>query len=432
MRQPYPPKGYGGTQRSMAQMTVFQAAMCAHDITLYGPADSTIIEFAAGIAAKLGLDAQKSETSISILNADGRTGHIRLRTSGRAAIGYRDPNERSYNRELIRLILEDEGLQPFDIVHSHDKALTALLLNSEIEHHKILTHSHETRIKYSTHKYPVICLSRSHAEGSKQRGIFVYDTLHHGLDPFTHHYVEEHAGYLVWVGRMIAYKGPLTAIDIARKAGKPIILAGTTHGRNDRSKKYFAKSIQPHLDITDEGLLDRLYGKPNDEIMAEIATICTHTRTPAIFVGGADERQKQTLYGHAEATLFPIKWREPFGRVMIESMACGTPVVGNVRIGSVHCGAVEEVIEDGVTGFHIAAGNDQEAIDKAVLAVNRLGEIDRKQVRSVFDRDWTSERLAKQLDDTYRRRLAEPAVPLDSYDSSSIGKLKRLLRISRE
>ena len=421
MRLPLPPKANGGAQTSLSQMTVFQAATCAHDITLYGPADSTIIEFAGEIAAKLGLKTRKNSSAdtIEIYNTDEKIGRIQLRTSGRSAIGYRDPNADLYEQELVDLLIEDDRQQPYDIVHSHAKKLTDSLLTGMLDNHKILTHCHEHKLIYKTYKYPVICISHRQAAVFRQQGIFVYDVMHNGLDPFTHHYVEEHADYLVWVGRFTEVKGPLQAIKIAKKARKILILAGPTHSYRAPSLFFFNTTIKPLIDVEDRELLNRMGSLSVTEIKQELATICKYTESPIIFVGVVNDLEKQILYGRAEATLFPIKWHEPFGRVMIESMACGTPVIGYAKVGPIFCGAVKEVIEDGVTGFHIHAKNDEEAINKAVSALTRITVINRKQVRGVFDRDWTSERLAKQIDAAYRRRLAEPKKPLEICKSGS-------------
>ena len=134
------------------------------------------------------------------------------------------------------------------------------------------------------------------------------------------------------------------------------------------------------------------------------------TTSPVIFTGPVNDAQKQTLYGNAMATLFPIKWSEPFGFVMIESMACGTPVIGTVQIGDTHCGAVEEVIENGVTGIHIKGTNKDDIVLKSVEVLRHIPNISRTNVRRVFERDWTSERLAKEIDRAYRNFLAQPKI----------------------
>src|SRR5690606_11287855 len=99
------------------------------------------------------------------------------------------------------------------------------------------------------------------------------------------------------------------------------------------------------------------------------------------FVGEVNELEKAEFLGKAKALLFPINWPEPFGLVMIEAMSCGTPVV------AYRCGSVEEVIDDGLSGFIV---DDAEG---AVPAVQRLGELDRSEVRRVFERRFTAERM---------------------------------------
>ena len=418
MRQPYPPLDYGGTQRSMVQMTIYQAAICAHEITLYGPAESTIINYSAEFAKKLGLDIainQKGDT-IKIKNADGRIGSITLRTTGHNATGYGNLDEKKLNEQLFELLVEDEKKSPYDIIHSHFKDHTVMTLIPAGLGYKTLTHNHNVRLfGYEQYKYPVICISYSQARNLKKRyGALVYEVIHHGLDPFTYYATTDHAGYLTWIGRFVRDKGADVAIKIARKVKKPLILAGTIYSSNNISKEYFDNEIKPFINISDPSFLDRIFGMTPDQIKQEIEQIAGRTgaSAPVILAGPGNEIQKQTLFGNAMGTLFPVKWQEPFGRVMIESMACGTPVIGYVKVGSIQCGAVEEVIEDGVTGFHVKAENDEDAINKAVEAVLRLPEINRKRVREVFDSDWNSERMARQIDATYKRCLGEPVTIL--------------------
>jgi glycosyltransferase involved in cell wall biosynthesis len=105
------------------------------------------------------------------------------------------------------------------------------------------------------------------------------------------------------------------------------------------------------------------------------------------FVGEVNERQKQDFLGKAMAMLFPIDWPEPFGLVMIEAMACGTPIIAWRR------GSVPEIIEDGVTGFIV------ENEDEAIEAIERIPDLDRRRVRAAFERRFTARHMAE----TYRR-----------------------------
>ena len=414
MRQPIPPTEYGGTQRSMAQMTAFQAVICAHDVTLYGPADSQIIQFTGQIAEELGLPSEINEEGniISVTSANGEKGFVRFRTTGHNATGYGNAEEEKRNRELVQLLIGDEKDRPYDIIHVNNKKVTPKYLLPAGLGHKTLTHSHNKGLDegYENQRYPLIFISHSQAKALLEKyDANVFAVIHHGLDRFTYHLTTPHAGYLGWVGRFIAEKGAETAIKIAKVANKPLVIAGTVDNTKAVAQDHFNNVIRPLIDITDTGFLDRVANWPPEAITQEIKQISAGigTNCPVIFTGSVNEAQKQTLYGNAMATLFPIQWPEPFGLVMIESMACGTPVIGTVQIGDIHCGAVEEVIEHGVTGMHIQGTNQDEIVLKSAAALRHIPNTSRTNVRRVFERDWTSEREAKEIDRAYRTFLAQ-------------------------
>jgi glycosyltransferase involved in cell wall biosynthesis len=145
---------------------------------------------------------------------------------------------------------------------------------------------------------------------------------------------------LVFLGRIERVKGPHTAIQIARLAGKRLIIAGNTipHGE---AATYFEQQIRPYIDGQN-----------------------------VTFAGPVDDSEKNKLLGSAAALLFPIEWKEAFGIVMAESFACGTPVIG------FRCGSVPEVIRDGVNGYVCRDVNE------AVTALSRIRQIDRAVVRT--------------------------------------------------
>jgi glycosyltransferase involved in cell wall biosynthesis len=122
------------------------------------------------------------------------------------------------------------------------------------------------------------------------------------------------------------------------------------------------------------------------------------------FVGEIGDAQKPAFLGGAEALLFPIDWPEPFGLVMIEAMACGTPVVGYA------CGSAPEVIDDGVTGFLV---KDE---DGAVAAVRALDRLDRREVRRRFDRRFSAIAMGRAYLDVYADRLAKAPFAADLAD----------------
>jgi glycosyltransferase involved in cell wall biosynthesis len=166
-------------------------------------------------------------------------------------------------------------------------------------------------------------------------------TIHHGIPNDLHTLSTATGDYLGFLGRMSPEKGCEAALTIARRAGLPIRFAGKL---DNADKAYWTERVVPH------------FGKDGVTYVGEI--------------GGA---VKDHFLGGARALLFPIDWPEPFGLVMIEAMACGTPVIAFRR------GSVPEVIEDGVTGFVV------DDIDGAVAAIARLPELDRVRIRERFE-----------------------------------------------
>ena len=164
---------------------------------------------------------------------------------------------------------------------------------------------------------------------------------------------------MAFLGRLTAEKGPEDAIRIARAAQMPLRIAAKIPRAETA---YFRKHLEPHLD--DEKV--RLIGEINDA-------------------------SKQPFLAQASALLFPIDWPEPFGLVMIEAMACGTPVI------AYRSGSVPEVIDDGLTGFIVES--EEEAVD----AVNRLARLDRRKVRERFEERFSAQRMARAYESHYRQ-----------------------------
>lgn len=168
--------------------------------------------------------------------------------------------------------------------------------------------------------------------------------------------------YLAFLGRLTAEKGPEDAIRIARAARMPLRIAA----KIPRSETaYFRKKLEPLIEAEKVEL-----------------------------VGEVDETRKQPFLAGAAALLFPIKWPEPFGLVMIEAMACGTPVI------AYRSGSVPEVVEDGVTGF-IVEGEEQ-----AIEAVKEVARLDRRKVRMRFEERFIASRMAREYESQYRRLIA--------------------------
>ena len=173
----------------------------------------------------------------------------------------------------------------------------------------------------------------------------------------------ERGSYLAFLGRLSPEKGPDVAIRVARQANMPLRIAAKLPRGHSR---YFKEQLQPLMDAS---------------------------RTELI--GEVNDRSKESFLQGAAALLFPIDWPEPFGLVMIEAMACGTPVIAYRN------GSVPEVLEDGVTGFVV---NGMEA---ATAAVERIPEISREQCRRVFEERFSARRMAHDYVQVYERLVAE-------------------------
>jgi glycosyltransferase involved in cell wall biosynthesis len=176
-------------------------------------------------------------------------------------------------------------------------------------------------------------------------------TVYHGLPAGQYCPSFRPGTYLAFLGRLTSDKGPEEAIRIARAARMPLRIAAKVPRAETG---YFKEHVEPHVD----GKQVQIVGEVND-------------------------RAKQSFLSEAAALLFPIRWPEPFGLVMIEAMACGTPVI------AYRSGSVPEVIDEGVTGFIV----DNE--DKAAEAVGRLAEVDRRRVRARFEDRFTARRMAE-------------------------------------
>jgi glycosyltransferase involved in cell wall biosynthesis len=172
-------------------------------------------------------------------------------------------------------------------------------------------------------------------------------TIPNAVDVEHQPFSAEKDDYFLFIGRMNPEKGARTAVEVAHRLGTRLIMAGKVNEGLER--EYFAREIEPHL------------------------TEDIHFR------GEVDHETKVELYRRARCTLFPIQWPEPFGLVMIESLACGTPVI------AFRHGSVPEVIEHGRTGFVV------ETVDEMVAAAERIDEIDpaecRRAVEERFGRD---------------------------------------------
>jgi len=254
----------------------------------------------------------------------------------------------------------------FDIIHFHiDYLHFPLTSRAGVKHvttlHGKLTIPELPRLYDTFPDMPVVSISDAQRDPIPQANWQA--TVYHGL-PMTLRLPRKRPGeYLAFLGRISPEKRLDRAIEIARRTGMKLRIAA----KIDRADEdYYHDEIEP------------LMKDPRIEFLGEI-----------------DEATKPDFLGNAQALLFPIDWPEPFGLVMIEAMRCGTPIV------AWDCGSVPEVIDEGVTGFVV------DNLDDAVRAVKWTGELDRSQCRAMFERRFSSERMAVDYLAVYRRLLGQ-------------------------
>ncbi|HJT89613.1 MAG TPA: glycosyltransferase family 4 protein [Bryobacteraceae bacterium] len=184
-------------------------------------------------------------------------------------------------------------------------------------------------------------------------------TVHHGLPAQNFQAREKSGQYLAFLGRICPEKRPDRAVEIACRAGVPLKVAAKVDAAD---QEYFDSKIRA------------LFDHPLVEFMGEIS-----------------EGEKSEFLGNALALLFPIDWPEPFGLALIEAMACGTPAIAYRQ------GSVPEIVEDGVTGYIV------HNLPEAVAAVGRIGSIDRRTCRRVFEQRFSVERMCRDYLEVYKR-----------------------------
>jgi len=186
-----------------------------------------------------------------------------------------------------------------------------------------------------------------------------HSTIYHGLPKDLFMFQPSQGDYLAFLGRISPEKGADRAIEIAKRASMPLKIAAKV---DPADRRYFKREIEPLL-----------------------------TQSHVEWVGEISDQQKNEFLGNAYALLFPIDWPEPFGLVMIEAMACGTPIIAYDR------GSVPEVMENGVTGFIV------NEIEQAVEAVGRVRDLSRANCRRVFEKRFTASRMASDYVDAFMR-----------------------------
>ncbi len=325
-----PPRQYGGTERVVSYLTE-ELVRLGHDVTLFASGDSA--------------------TSARLLSFCDTA----LRLDPRV----KDPAP----HHIVMLDAVREMAHEFDVLHFHVDVLHYPLIRDFVDRTVTTLHGRldmpESRRLYSVFSgAPLVSISFD--QRKPMPPVNWAGMVYHGLprDLLTFNPAPKDGGYFAFLGRISPEKRPDRAIEIATRAGARLKIAA----KIDRvDQDYWTQRIKPMVD-----------GNPMVEYIGEI-----------------DETQKAQFLGDAAALLFPIDWPEPFGMVMIESMACGTPVIAFRR------GSSPEIVDGGRSGFLV------ESVDEAVAASQRVRDLDRRGVRACFEAQFTVARFARDYVSIY-------------------------------
>jgi len=342
-----PPKLYGGTERIVSYLTE-ELVRQGHEVTLFASGDS--------------------QTSARLVPCCGVA--LRLNPLVLDAIPH----------HMLMLDKVRQRAGEFDVLHFHVDVIHFPLMRDIARRTVTTLHGRldlpDLKPFYAAFPdAPLVSISQ--AQRAPMPPVNWVATVPHGLPadllPLTR---EPRGNYLAFLGRISPEKGPDRAIEIALRAGMPLKIAAKI---DKADHAYWQQVIEPLI-------------KSHREIE---------------FVGEIDERAKASFLGQARALLFPIDWPEPFGMVMIEAMACGTPVIAFRR------GSVAEVIRDGVSGMVV------QNVDEAVAAAKRIDTLDRTRVRRCFDQGFTAARMAREYVEIYRKLAVSPPGSISAADPAT-------------
>jgi glycosyltransferase involved in cell wall biosynthesis len=328
-----PPQGYGGTERVVSYLTE-ELVRQGHQVTLFASGDSvTHAHLVAACPRALRLDAQCV-----------------------------DPLAHS----MVLLEHVFRQAPTVDLLHFHiDYLHFPLSVRQRVPHvttlHGRLNLPDLVPVYQTFPRMPVVSISD--AQRIPLPGLQWQGTVYHGLPADLYTFQETPGSYLAFLGRISPEKGIEQAIAIARQAGMPLKIVAKI---DQVDRAYFQSVVHPLL----------------DDPLVE-------------YLGEMGDSDKNAFLGQAYALLFPLDWPEPFGLVMIEAMACGTPVIAYRR------GSVPEVLEDGVTGW-IVAGQEE-----AVQAIARVPALSRHRCRQTFEERFSVTRMTQDYVRIYQQ-LLEP------------------------
>ena len=256
----------------------------------------------------------------------------------------------------------EDAAKDCDVIHV--QSAQAIAFSRFVKRPMVLTlHGpHQPQLSEYYAHYPgvyYVCISHAQKQAETMPRM---RTIHHGIDLGRYRFVEQKLGYLSFIGRIAPLKGTHLAIDVAKRTGIPLKIAGDIQPAN---RKYFEEKIRPEID----GHLVE-------------------------YIGLADLEAKNALLGNSMAMLFPIQWNEPFGLVMVEAMACGTPVL------AMPGGSVPEIVRDGVSGYVCHTVRDM---------AKRVGNLDiaPANVRQYVQENFSVEHLVRNYVSLYEEILRE-------------------------
>ncbi|MCC2592934.1 glycosyltransferase family 4 protein [Tessaracoccus sp. OS52] len=340
-----PPKGYGGIEVVVGSL-VDQLVKLGHHVTLVASGEP-------------GTSAQ---------------GFVQIYEEPPSHLLGSDVMPELVNAAKTQLALADLEL---DVIHDHSAAgplsATARRCPTVVTMHGPVAGTNGEYYRSLGRTIQLVAISG--AQRRQARDMNWVGTVHNAVDVASFPFKAEKSDHVLWLGRFSPDKGAHLAIETARRAGRRIILAGKLNETAER--EYFDEVIEPLLG-------------PGVE-----------------YVGEADAAMKRELFADAACLLFPIQWEEPFGMVMAEALACGTPVVATPR------GSVPEIVRPGRTGF-IA-----EDLDGLVQALQRISEIDPAACRADAEARFDLPVMAHGYERVYRRVLARTGSPLQRLDTTA-------------
>lgn len=337
-----PPEGFGGIERVVHELTE-ELVRRGHEVTLFASGDSkTKAKLIPGWPVHLFKEKMYGESI-------------------------------PWENNIFNLLNISEAYKrasDFDIIHAHDnEKILSCFFTHLVKTPTLITAHNPLPVPQQKDYYALltkhqqdnwVTISNAQRRTTDLKLNYV-KTIYNGIDVKKFEFNDKPGKYLVWLGRFTVIKGTHLAIEIAKKTGLPLVIAGRIDETSWDNREYFHKKIKPEID----GRQIKYLGEVNEE--------------------------KIKLFSNALALLNPILWEEPFGLTMIEAMACGTPVIAFKR------GSVPEIIVDKKTGFIV------EDSEEAIEAIKKLKEIKRSDCRKHVENNFTTKRMVDEYEKIYRK-----------------------------